>query len=77
MFDMMIATLTALGYTKADDDADPNALEDTEYMVYMRQGKRMLTLGKGRNGDDGCYTTFYFTLDSGEFLYHGTFQSED
>jgi len=76
MFDQMIATLVAMGYTKADDDADPNGLEDTEYMTYMRQSKRMIVLGKGKNGDDGCYTTFYFTLDSGELLYHGCFESE-
>lgn len=76
MFDSMIATLTAMGFTQAGSDADPNGLEDNEYLVYMRQNKRMITLGKGKNGDDGCYVTFYFTLDSGEFLYHGAFESD-
>lgn len=72
-----VALLEEFGYEKADYNTDPKDLGHLEYIDQLGGGKRMVTIGAGQSGDHGCFTVFYFTLDSGEFLSHGTSNESD
>ncbi len=73
MFDDLISVLQAGGYAEADPlSADASDLGTHEYLIGNAANKRMLTIGSGFAGDPGAFTVFYFTLDSGTLLHHGS-----
>lgn len=70
-YDQFVAMLESAGYT-VDEEADPTELGQLEYTTGIGGGKRILSLGAGRIGDEYHFTNFYFTLDSGEFVEHAS-----
>lgn len=64
----MVKILESAGYERSDDA--PEDLGHQEYSLHVRAGRKMLSLGSGRTGDSGCYTAFYFMIDSEELVEH-------
>lgn len=67
----LVKTLESAGYTVSEDG--PETLGHKEYHLCMRAGRKMLTLGMGRIGEEGCYVVFYFMIDSEELVEHAAF----
>lgn len=75
-YERFVNLLEDCGFQKVDD-GEPKDLGHQEFLDQVAAGKRMVTIGSGQSGDGGCFTVFYFTLDSGEFLMHGTSNESD
>lgn len=69
-FDRVVSMLEKAGYSPSEED--PPQMGHFEYVAANASGKRIISFGPGRSGDEMCYTNLYFTLDSGEFIEHAS-----
>lgn len=73
--ELMVQSLLDSGYQQITEDMDEDNLGHKEFFVFQSGQQRILCLGPGHSGDEGCKIKFYFV--DGCLMGHAAINEEE